>query len=145
MLGKIFNKVKATIPQMIAKVNAVAGVISAVMGKTSGKIEDTSDSRREMLLKAFKKGDSLERGTVTTGAIKLNTMDVFDYVKFFTELEALPRQVEQPRQAYTQEQYEKDMAEYRKEKLMTDITLGLMSPFIAAEQIVRGFGEGAEL
>lgn len=143
MLGKIFNKVKAAIPQMIAKVNAVAGAISAVMGKTSGKIEDTSDSRREMLLKAFKKGDSLERGTVTTGAIKLNTMDVFDYVKFFTELEALPRQVEQPRQAYTQEQYEKDMAEYRKEKLMTDITLGLMSPFIAAEQIVRGFGEGA--
>lgn len=146
MLGKIFNKVKAAIPQMIVKINAVARAISgisATMGKTSSKIEDTSDSRGEMLLEAFQKGDSLERGIVTTGAIKLNTMDVFDYVKFFTELEALPRQVEQPRQAYTQEQYEKDMAEYRKEKLMTDITLGLMSPFIAAEQIVRGFGEGA--
>ena len=39
-------------------------------------------------------------------------MDVFDQVKFFTEIEAPPRQ------AYTQEQYEKDMAKYLQNKII---------------------------
>ena len=42
------------------------------------------------------------------------------------------------RVAYTPEMYERDMAEYRKEKFWSDCALGAMSPFIAANEVVQG-------
>ena len=48
-----------------------------------------------------------------------------------------------PRYVYTQEQYELDMQAYKLDNWLTQTTLYLMTPFIAAESICRGIGESA--
>ena len=128
MFEGLFNRIKAAVPQMVAgaSVMGVSAVINAIITGLD-----------KVILEDIKKNENgLERGIVTIGAVKLREKHILDYIKSLEELEHKSKQV------YTKEQYEKDMAEYRKEKFLTDATLVLMTPFIAAEQICRGFGEG---